>query len=376
MTGTPLKEMLSPEVVDELGRRVSATGKPFDLETFLEEATRGLTDLELKDRARHIAGALRAALPADAESALETLVAALPSRLDGTDRVTEHFAFWPFLQFVEDHAVGVASFEATTAALHAMTQVFSAEFAVRPLLVAEPDRTLRLLLGWTSDPSVHVRRLCSEGTRPRLPWGQRLQRFVDDPTPTLPILEALVDDPEEFVRRSVANHVNDIAKDHPGVAVDLCRRWWETDAPRSGRTARERLVRHALRTLIKNGDRGALGLLGFGPADVRADVTVEPEVVVRGGSFEIALRLRSTAERAQELLVDYAVHFRKADGSSRPKVFKWTRLELAGADTATLRKRHAFRDVTTRRHYAGPQRVEVLVNGEAVAAAPVELIEG
>jgi 3-methyladenine DNA glycosylase AlkC len=223
---------------------------------------------------------------------------------------------------------------------------------------------------WTRDPSAHVRRLCSEGSRPRLPWGLRLQSLVRDPSPTLPILELLQDDPSAYVRRSVANHLNDIAKDHPALVVDWVQRHRAGAPPE-----RRALLSHASRTLIKQGHAPMLALWDAGQAFVgEAVLRVSPRRVAIGESVQLALSLRSGARRKQTLLVDYAVHHVKADGSASPKVFKGWKLALAAGESRELLKRHSFKPVTTRRLHPGPHAIEVSINGRVVAAASVNLV--
>jgi len=235
-----------------------------------------------------------------------------------------------------------------------------------------PIRTA-LTLAWLAQqldhPSVHVRRWISEGTRPRLPWGTQLESLIEDPSATLPLLQALKDDPEADVRRSVANHLNDVAKDHPDCVVDVTRRWW-----REGDHHRRRLVRHALRSLVKQGHPGALEVLGFGPP--RADVVrwhADDVVALGGKPLQLEAVLSSTSKRTQRLLIDFAIHHQKANGTMAPKVFKWAERELAPGETVTLTKAHAIRPITTRRYYAGLHAAELLVNGRSLGRATFEL---
>ncbi|REJ81107.1 MAG: DNA alkylation repair protein [Acidobacteria bacterium] len=372
-TSRPFKELIDRAAIRRLADAVAATGRPFRRALYTRRATAGLDELELKARVRQVAAALRDALDPDLEVATQTLVEALPEPIASDEPTSEHFLYWPYLQFVEEYAATPEHFELATSALHAMTQRFSAEFAIRPLLAAEPGRTLALLLEWTGDPSPQVRRLCSEGTRPRLPWGQRLPAFIDDPHATTPILDALVDDPVEGVRRSVANHVGDIAKDHPEVAIALCRRWRRAVPRRSSREDRERLVRHALRHPIKQGNAEALALFGYGEASVEAKLALSAPSAKLGESVRLELEIVSLSGEAQDLLIDYAVHFPRADGSLAPKVFKWTERSLDGGATLRLERRHVFRRVTTRSNRSGRHRIEVLVNGSAVAGRDLEV---
>jgi 3-methyladenine DNA glycosylase AlkC len=224
-------------------------------------------------------------------------------------------------------------------------------------------------LRWTSDPSAHVRRLVSEGSRPRLPWGIQLKPLVADPSPTLPLLRALQDDPSDYVRRSVANHLNDIAKDHPAIVAD----WLETHLP-DAPAARRRLLRHASRTLIKRGERRVLAAWGLGAAlRGQATLAVSPRRIRVGESVLFKVALASSARGPQALAIDYVIHHVRADGGSAPKVFKgWHKALPAGA-TLALERRHAVVPISTRRYYPGRHRVELQVNGRVVAEAFFDL---
>jgi hypothetical protein len=214
-----------------------------------------------------------------------------------------------------------------------------------------------------------VRRLASEGSRPRLPWGLQLKGLIADPSPTLPLLEALLDDDSDYVRRSVANHLNDIAKDHPGLVAD----WLERHLP-SASAQRRALLRHASRSLIKQGDARVLAAWGLG-ARLRGEarLAIKPRRIKLGGSIVLEVELQSSLKKAQALVLDYAIHHVKANGSSAPKVFKGWTLTLGGHEQRTLRKTHAIKPITTRRYFSGTHRVELLVNGQVVAEASFAL---
>jgi 3-methyladenine DNA glycosylase AlkC len=225
---------------------------------------------------------------------------------------------------------GLATPDRALQVLHALTQRFTAEFAIRPFIVQHPALVFATLQRWTQDPSDHVRRLVSEGSRPRLPWGLQLKALVADPSPTLPLLRALQDDPSEYVRRSVANHLNDIAKDHPALVAD----WLRTHLP-DAPPARRTLLRHASRTLIKAGDRRCWPPGGWtSPSRARPRWRC-PAAAAGGRVLRAALSLQSGAARPQKLAVDYAVHHVKADGRLTAKVFKGWTVDLAATGSAT-----------------------------------------
>jgi 3-methyladenine DNA glycosylase AlkC len=275
------------------------------------------------------------------------------------------FRYNPLAQFIGEH--GLDHFELAMQAQYDLTQRFTAEFSIRPFIQQHADATLARLRDWTADPSEHVRRLVSEGTRPRLPWAPRLRAFMDDPSPVVELLELLRNDPSEYVRRSVANNINDIAKDHPDVAIDIARRWWpDTGCPEQD-VRRRRLVRHGLRTLLKAGDRNALDVLGYAagsPVLVRA-ATVDPPRPMIGESVRCSVELHNGEAEAHRVLVDFRVWFVKANGSASPKVFKGTEAEIEAGATVTVSKKLSLQQHSTRTHHPGDHVVEVLVNGEA-----------
>jgi 3-methyladenine DNA glycosylase AlkC len=335
-----------------------------------------------------VCAALEATLPPDFGAAADVVEAAL-APVDDTDppsppgdpsgdlssKLSDNLSsglrgwiLWSVGEYIARH--GQDRPQRALAALHALTQRFTAEFSIRPFIVRHPALVFATLQRWTTDASPQVRRLVSEGSRPRLPWGLRLQALVQDPSPTLPLLAALQDDPSEDVRRSVANHLNDIAKDHPQVVVD----WLQTHLPGAPATRRA-LLRHASRTLVKQGHPGALQAWGLGAA-LRGDaeLTLTPRRVVLGGEVRFTLRLRSTSSRAQKLAIDYAVHHVKADGSRTPKVFKGWTIELPARGETSLAKRHSLRPVTTRRYHGGVHALAVQVNGRPVAEASFTLV--
>lgn len=219
------------------------------------------------------------------------------------------------------------------------------------------------------NPSAHVRRLASEGGRPRLPWGMRLHALVADPSPTLPLLRALQDDSSDYVRRSVANHLNDIAKDHP----DLVAAWVHEHLPGASRERRA-LLKHASRTLIKAGHAPTMALWGAAaPLIGSAKLALSPKRIAVGDSVALRLTLRSASAQAQALLIDYAVHHIKANGGTSAKVFKGWTLTLAPGESRTLEKSHSMHAITTRRYHAGKHVVDVRINGQVVAEAAFSL---
>jgi len=358
----PFKNLINAALVQRAARRLQSAWPAFDARRFTRLANRGLDGLELKARAMQLCDALEATLPADFDQAADIIEATLHG-----DDALEGWVLWPVGEYVARH--GQHDPQRALAVLHRLTQRFSAEFAIRPFIVKHPELVFQTLADWALDPSEHVRRLVSEGSRPRLPWGLRLKALVDDPTPTLPLLLALQDDASEYVRRSVANHLNDIAKDHPGLVAD----WLERHLP-DAPAARRALLRHASRTLVKQGDRRVLHAWGLGaPFRGSAALAVKPARVALGDSVGLTLTLQSSSPTPQKLAIDYAVHHVKASGDTSAKVFKGWVVELPGQGAQTLVKRHSMRFVTTRRYHAGRHAIDVQINGTVVASGSFTL---
>ena len=360
-----MKDGLGPAAVRRLAGALRRSDPSFDEAAFVRDACRGLAQLELKARVQHVIDSLERHLPENFPRALEIVVGAGEHRDSGdADDPLRGFAWWPLIDWVAQ--AGLHDFDRSMAALRRLTGLFSAEFAVRPFLERYPKRSLTLLTRWTRDDDANVRRLVSEGTRPRLPWGKHLQAFREDPGPTLELLELLKDDESEYVRRSVGNHLNDIGKDHPDLLLDVCRRWNRQASPE-----RRWIIERATRSLVKAGHPGVFALLGHttDPKVRLSELTVVPKRVRLGGAIEISFALGSKAARAQNLVVDYAIFHQKADGSTRPKVFKLKKLTLAAGGSAEIEKRHAFRAISARRYHAGEHAVEILVNGKALGRA-------
>ena len=358
----PLKDRFGRDVPPRIATMIEAVHPDFPSAEFVRFSLEGYEGLELTPRARRIAEALARYLPVDSAEAIDILVASLgpTERLEGR----EPFLYLPHVYFVGEH--GLACLEESFAAQYELTQRFTAEFSIRAFIDRYPDDTLARLRRWATDPNVHVRRLVSEGTRPRLPWAPLLRRFQRDPTMVIELLELLKDDPEPYVRRSVANNLNDISKDHPDVVVAVCRRWLE-----GASHERRALIKHALRTLVKQCHPDALALLGFHPGSpvVVESLVVVPESASIGGKVAIEVVLRNPDREQQSVLVDLRVHFVKANGSAGPKVFKGCSLDLAPGGQGRVRKSVSLAQHSTRRHYPGRHRVEALVNGTALGSA-------
>ncbi len=372
----PFKNLIDVAAVQAIAHHVQRAWPGVDARGFSQQALDGLDALELKARVLQLARALVAVLPADVDRAAGILEASLGPVGDGDDLASLRtsaagLAGWPVWPLTEAVALMAAQHapERGLVALQAMTQRLTAEFAIRPFFIQQPEATYRTVGGWLQHPSAHVRRLVSEGSRPRLPWGLRLQALVADPRPTLHWLQALQDDPSAYVRRSVANHLNDIAKDHPTLVAD----WLAQHLPGAS-AERQALLRHASRGLVKAGDAAVLAAWGLGAAFCgRLSLALSPPALALGEVLTVQVDLQSTARTPQLLAIDYAVHHVKAAGHTTPKVFKGWVLDLAPGEQRQLVKRHALKVVTTRRYHAGTHAVDLRINGQVLAEAGFDL---
>jgi 3-methyladenine DNA glycosylase AlkC len=362
------KDWFDAAAAQRLADQVSGAHAEFDRKKFVRLATRGLSELEFHGRVQHFSNMLRKTLPESVPEALGILTRSLPDAQADCESVTDGWLQWPLGQFIADH--GVPHFDESFVAMIELTKRFTSEFAVRPFVERYPEKVFARLRKLTGDPNPHVRRWCSEGVRPLLPWGRKLRDLVGDPSPLWPILEALKDDDELYVRRSVANTINDIAKHHPELVVQRCAEW-----SKDSNTNRDWLIKHALRTRIKEGDPGALKIIGYGPPKLLiAYLAVSPKRVPIGDSVTLSVNLESWASRAQNVMVDYAVHYVRKGDKSSAKVFKWKSLKIPAKGSVSLEKRHSMKLTTIRALYPGEHRVEVQVNGVRLADARFVLV--
>jgi 3-methyladenine DNA glycosylase AlkC len=357
---TALKEIFDEHRFRNVAREVTAIFAKFDTPAFLGIALAGLDELSLMQRLRRMTQALHASLPPDYRQALEILRAL-------ATRIEPGFSTLVLPDYVGQY--GRHDFDVSMEALRYFTGFGSSEFAVREFLRDDLIRTLGVMETWSRDPSDAVRRLASEGSRPRLPWSFRLDAIVADPLLAAPILENLRADPSLYVRKSVANHLNDVTRSHPGWVLDRLATW-PVDNPRTAWIAR-----HALRSLIKAGDTRALTVIGAGstPEVKLSKFALTPRRLALGEKVTLSFELASRSRESQRLVVDYKMHYVKKSGTTAAKVFKLKELTLGGGQRVLIERTQNIRDFTTRVHYAGRHDVEILVNGLCLAKGSFEL---
>ncbi|WP_438482857.1 DNA alkylation repair protein [Oleiharenicola lentus] len=345
-----LKEMFNAARFRAMAKLLADEYPQFDQKKFLALALDGLAELTLIQRMRRMTEAMRATLPADYPAAITILDKVGP-------RIGHGFVSITLCDFVSVY--GHDHFELSMAALGRYTQLGSAEFAIREFIKRDHPKTLAVMTKWSRHENEHLRRLASEGTRPRLPWSFRLAALQADPLIAWPILDALKTDESLYVRKSVANHLNDISHQHPEWLFKRLATW-DASHPHTAW-----IIKRALRTLIKRGDPRALAMIG---ATAGAKVAVEqfkltPARVKIGGEINFSFELTSKAKVAQRLVIDYVVHYMKKAGETSPKVFKLKEITLATGESLPLSKRHRLQELSTRKHHPGTHRLEVMVNG-------------
>lgn len=314
---------------------------------------------ELKARMRHVAICLGQTLPKSYPQAMKILKEVAPQ--------SKGFDSMVFPEFVQVY--GLEDWERSLPALEFFTRFGSSEFAVRPFLHQAPERAMPFVLKWAESSNHHVRRLASEGCRPRLPWARALPKFKADPSPVLPVLEKLKDDESEYVRKSVANNLNDISKDHPELMIEICERW----VGHSPRT--DWIVKHACRGLLKSRHERALTLFGFGDngqVEV-ANFKLGKKRLQIGEDLNFAFELQVSGSGERKLRLEYTIDFVKANGKTSKKVFQISEKSYS-AGVYPVRKKHATADLTTRKHYPGKHQLAVVVNGKELAALDFDLV--
>ncbi len=359
-----LKDMYDKAFLHGFGERLHSVYKPFPVKEFISEVMDDTwTDLELKARMRQISQAMGKYLPADYEEAIQILFA-----------IEESCYGFPYLimpDFVEVYGQAEEHWDLSMEALERFTQKSSAEFAIRPFLIRDTERGMKQMAVWAKHGREHVRRLSSEGCRPRLPWGISLSVFKTDPAPVLTVLELLKKDESLYVRKSVANNLNDIAKDNPDIVLDTAYRW------KGVHPYTDWILRQGLRTLIRKADSRALDLFGYpeNTAELTksAAIRVEPAVLKIGETCEIRYQIEFNGKEPVHLRIEYGIDFVKAGGSTSRKLFLITDKTVTGGNGIAGIRPHSFADLTTRRHYPGNHRIVLLINGWEAAETYLDL---
>lgn len=359
-------ELIGPDAARTLLRTIRNAAPSADL-SLLTGSVDELRPLALRARADLLRDALLTGLPGDYAEFARTI------RLAAEDPDFQGWSIWPVTSAVAMKAIDEqtsAAFDDGMSLLAELTGRLTSEFAIRTLLRADADRALAIALEWTQSSDEHVRRLASEGTRPYLPWSVRVPEILARPGVTVPILDRLYRDDSDYVRRSVANHLNDFSRDVPDLVVRTAARWLDDPDAHT-----DRLVRHALRTVIKNGNTDALALLGFAPADLEVTgPTLDVAELRIGGNVHFDASIRNVGTEPAKVAIDYIVHHTKANGGVTGKTFKLTTKTIAPGESIDVARQHSFRTLTTRKYYPGPHSIELQINGVGYGLAEFVLV--
>ncbi|WP_339181900.1 DNA alkylation repair protein [Paenibacillus sp. FSL R5-0701] len=350
-----IKDKYTPALIDRTGEQMRQFYPKLDTQQFHELVfAEGWEQLEFKARIRRITLALTQVLPDNYEEALHIIEQAAP-----TMRGVEYL-FVP--DFIEVNGLDPEDYELSMKYLTLFTPYSSSEFAVRPFIELYPIQTMKHMMAWAESNNEHIRRLASEGSRPRLPWGAKLQNFITDPTPVLPILHALKQDESLYVRKSVANHLNDISKDHPELVMDLATTWY------GQHVHTDWIVRHASRSLLKKGHSKALSLFGYNEQD---SIHIEQLQLVQdtisiGEDLHFSFDVVNESGESQMLRIEYEMGYMKANGKQAPKRFKCSD-KMYPTDRTKVATKQSFKIITTRKYYAGLHTLTIVVNGKEAA---------
>jgi 3-methyladenine DNA glycosylase AlkC len=361
-----LKDVYSREFYERLADSLEVVIQGFDRRGFRQEIfSPEFTGLELKQRMTHTIEVIGRMLPPDYVEAVEQLKALIYA-LQAAGHREQSFEYMFLPQYIETR--GLDHFDTSVDAFEFITRFTSCEFAVRPFIHRYGQTMLDRMLEWSRHTHEMVRRLASEGSRPRLPWAMALPNLKQDPSPLLPILDNLKRDRSETVRRSVANNLNDISRDNPEFVIKCLRDWRglgaDTDA----------LLKHACRSLLKQGDPETLALFGYDAAGIEVSrFSVDTPTVLFGESLVFRFNVANRCPERKIIRLEYAIYHRKKNGKLAPRVFKISERELAAGSDEQIGRRHRIKPITTRQYYAGEHRVSVIVNGRETGSIEFEL---
>ena len=374
----PFKNMFNEQFLERFSSRLKLVIPDFDQKTFISRVIDDeWENRELLQRCRHISTVLKDFLPPDYKSAIVKILELLDHEKEAHDySAVDDSKFglaleygWILSDFIQVN--GTQDIKTSIKAIETLTQFTSCEFAVRPLIKEYPDEMMKQMLLWSKHKHWAVRRLSSEGCRPRLPWAMALPDLKENPAPIIPILENLKNDEAKFVRLSVANNLNDIAKDNPGTVIDLAKIWLgETENT-------DWVIKHGCRTLLKQGNAEAMELFGFGAGSeniIIEDFKISSPKVEVGESLEFSFKLLNNNTKKTKIRLEYGVYYQKANGSLSKKVHKISEKEYAENSSTPITKKHSFQVVTTRVLHPGLHQVSVIINGNESEKLDFELI--
>ncbi len=364
---TPLKDLYNKTFFNECVNELSGIIPTFPKEPFINAIFNDHWEqLELKERMYHASKVLHTTLDMPFSESVKVVVQLAQNLIAKGNKQSLEYMFLP--DYIEKY--GMDEWDLSMEAMEEITSLTSCEFAIRPFIIANSDKTMQRLLEWSSHPNEHIRRLASEGSRPRLPWAIALPAFKDDPTPVLPILENLKDDPSEYVRRSVANNLNDISKDNISIFMDVITKW------KGGSEKRQKLIKHASRTLFKAGNIAILHYYDLNTNGLSlTNYTVKKETVLFGDEVRFSFKVNNQGQHDKYVRFEYAMYFLLKNGKQTRKVFKISERTLAPNTSIDSSRHHSFKPISTRTYYPGIHRIALILNGSEQDSLSFELLK-
>lgn len=362
--GVPLKNSLNRETIAHDAMMIQSVYPDFLVDEFVDATVDDSWEaLELMERGRKVTDGLVKYLPTNYEEALRII-----------DQIVDQYALeiavigLSFPDYVTIRGLEEEHFALSVKALEKYTTFWSSEFAVRPFIIKDEDQMMNQMYQWSKHGNEHVRRLSSEGCRPQLPWAQSLPAFKKDPTPIFPILEQLKTDSSQYVRKSVANNLNDISKTHPQLVTKIAMEWYGKN------DHTDWIIKHGCRTLLKKGNREVLNLFGYHDAEIDvSDLSVDRNVITIGEDLTFSFSI--TVKEATKLRLEFAIDYVKANGKNSRKIFQISESSATKNTTKEYRKKHSFANVSTRKHYPGIHTFTLIVNGEEKGTIAFKLNE-
>lgn len=360
--GVPLKNSINGDTIHHDALIIKSVYNDFPVEEFVNETVdNSWDDLEMMARGRKITESLIKYLPSDYKKALSII-----------DKVVDDYAMdiqvmgMSFPNYVEIYGLDEAKFDLSVAALEKYTTYWSSEFSVRPFIIKYQSRMMSQMYKWSKHENEHVRRLSSEGCRPQLPWAQALKSFKEDPSPVLPILEQLKTDQSQYVRKSVANNLNDISKTHPQLVANLAKEWYGQNQDTDW------IVKHGCRTLLKKGNRDVLAIFGYSDKGIDVDgLSLDAYSISIGEDMVFSFTVK--VKEDTKVRIEYGIDYVKANGKRNRKIFQISESMLKGDTPKDYSKKHSFANVSTRKHYPGTHSLTLIFNGVEKGTSDFEL---
>ncbi len=350
-----LKNTYSDDYIERLAKTIKRFNPDFTEHKFIKDVLEnGWSDLELKQRMARISESIHGNLSCSYKESIEVLN-------ESAAIFTNGFGFF-FPDYIEKY--GMDDWNTSMKGLEVQTIYSTSEFAIRPFIVKDQSKAMKQMTKWSKSKNEHVRRLASEGCRPRLPWSFSLKELVKNPAPIIPILENLISDDSLYVRKSVANNLNDISKDHPDLALKLALKWYKT-----GNEHSKWIVKHGMRTLLKAGNAKALKIFGYKGKEIFKDISFEVLTPLVLHNDKLKTHINFSLKRKAIVRIEYAIHFLRKKGDWGKKVFKFSEKEIAKGEHIIEREHH-FKTMTTRAYNEGVHGFEVILNGQSFGIKP------